>query len=143
MQSHASRHVVSEFLKDLHPDLSEPFPKVYLSTPFCSKKPYHNIGWYPSQGVITDEIALAYGRRGITKASGPASLHAQAMHVLQFISRMASTTLVHHHLPCLILQLVAVLALPDDVLESEDERAHALRIFNALLSTQVRVLCIP
>lgn len=77
MQSHASRHVVSEFLKDLHPDLSEPFPK----------------------GVITDEIALAYGRRGITK-------------------------------------LVAVLALPDDVLESEDERAHALRIFNALLSTQ-------
>jgi len=28
MQSHASRHVVSEFLKDLHPDLSLPFEKV-------------------------------------------------------------------------------------------------------------------
>lgn len=30
MQSHASRHVASEFLKDLHPDLSQPFPKVVL-----------------------------------------------------------------------------------------------------------------
>eukprot|EP00197_Chlamydomonas_leiostraca_P007726 CAMPEP_0202885606 /NCGR_PEP_ID=MMETSP1391-20130828/41748_1 /ASSEMBLY_ACC=CAM_ASM_000867 /TAXON_ID=1034604 /ORGANISM="Chlamydomonas leiostraca, Strain SAG 11-49" /LENGTH=353 /DNA_ID=CAMNT_0049568857 /DNA_START=134 /DNA_END=1192 /DNA_ORIENTATION=- len=77
MQSHASRHVASEFLKDLHPDLSEPFPK----------------------DVITEEIAIAYGRRGITK-------------------------------------LVAVLALPDDLLPDEDERAHALRMFNALLSTQ-------
>lgn len=45
MQSHASRHVVSEFLKDLHPDLSAPFPK----------------------GVIEDEIAEAYGRRSIPK----------------------------------------------------------------------------
>ncbi|GAX81056.1 hypothetical protein CEUSTIGMA_g8491.t1 [Chlamydomonas eustigma] len=45
MQSHASRRVCSEFLKDLHPDLSPPFPK----------------------GVIKDEIAVAYGRRGIIK----------------------------------------------------------------------------
>ncbi|GIL61933.1 hypothetical protein Vafri_16299 [Volvox africanus] len=45
MQSHASRHVVSDFLKDLHPDLSEPFPK----------------------GVISDEVAEAHGRRAIPK----------------------------------------------------------------------------
>ena len=45
MQSHASRHVVSERLEDRHPDRSPPFP----------------------QGIIEDEIALAYGRRGIKK----------------------------------------------------------------------------
>lgn len=45
MQSHASRHVCSERLEDRHPDRSLPFPK----------------------GVIEDEIALAYGRRGIKK----------------------------------------------------------------------------
>mmetsp|Transcript_30967 Transcript_30967/g.68609 ORF Transcript_30967/g.68609 Transcript_30967/m.68609 type:complete len:382 (+) Transcript_30967:207-1352(+) len=76
MQSHASRHVVSEFLKDLHPDQSPPFPK----------------------GIIQDEIAVAYGRRGITK-------------------------------------LIAVLALPAHELP-DTERAHALRVFNGLLSTQ-------
>ncbi|GFR47305.1 hypothetical protein Agub_g8992 [Astrephomene gubernaculifera] len=74
MQSHASRHVVSDFLKDLHPDLSQPFPK----------------------GVIADEVAEAHGRRAIPK-------------------------------------LIAVLALPD---LPDDQRAHALRIFNSLLSTQ-------
>eukprot|EP00955_Chlamydomonas_euryale_P097933 365115-Chlamydomonas_euryale.AAC.1 len=30
MQSHASRHVASEFLVDRHPDLSPPFPAVRL-----------------------------------------------------------------------------------------------------------------
>ncbi|MEW5319704.1 MAG: hypothetical protein WDW38_010842 [Sanguina aurantia] len=45
MQSHASRHVVSEFLKDLHPDLSPPTSKI----------------------VIQEEIAAAYGRRSIPK----------------------------------------------------------------------------
>ncbi|KAG2423925.1 hypothetical protein HYH02_015264 [Chlamydomonas schloesseri] len=74
MQSHSSRHVVSEHLKDLHPDLSEPFP----------------------QHVIEDEVAEAHGRRAIPK-------------------------------------LVAVLALPE---LPDDQRAHALRILNGLLSTQ-------
>lgn len=45
MQSHASRHVVSEHLKDLHPNQSSPFPT----------------------GIVKDEIATAYGRRGIRK----------------------------------------------------------------------------
>ncbi|GMH42144.1 hypothetical protein BSKO_10063 [Bryopsis sp. KO-2023] len=45
MQSHACRHVVSEFLKDLHPDYSPPTIK----------------------GVIPDEIAVAHGRRVIPK----------------------------------------------------------------------------
>lgn len=76
MQSHASRHVVSEFLKDLHPDLSPPFPTE----------------------IIKDEIAEAYGRRGVKK-------------------------------------LIDVLALPADALSHED-RAHALRVFKGLLSTQ-------
>ncbi|PNW86246.1 hypothetical protein CHLRE_02g078600v5 [Chlamydomonas reinhardtii] len=74
MQSHSSRHVVSEHLKDLHPDLSEPFPK----------------------HVIEDEVAEAHGRRAIPK-------------------------------------LVAVLALPE---LPDDQRAHALRVLNGLLSTQ-------
>lgn len=74
MQSHASRHVVSEFLKDLHPYLDPPFPKE----------------------VIKDEIAVAYGRRGTHK-------------------------------------LIAVLGLPE--LPDED-RAHCLRVFNDLLTTQ-------
>ncbi|KXZ47824.1 hypothetical protein GPECTOR_32g436 [Gonium pectorale] len=74
MQTHAPRHFVSDFLKDLHPDLSAPFPK----------------------GVIPDEVAEAHGRRAIPK-------------------------------------LIAVLALPE---LPDDQRAHALRIFNGLLSTQ-------
>ncbi|KAG2485009.1 hypothetical protein HYH03_016212 [Edaphochlamys debaryana] len=74
MQSHASRHVVSDYLKDLHPDLSEPFPTE----------------------VISDEVAEAHGRRAIPK-------------------------------------LIAVLAL-DEL--PDDKRAHALRVFNGLLSTQ-------
>eukprot|EP00798_Chlamydomonas_sp_ICE-L_P019287 gene19287-25931_t len=76
MQSHASRHVESEFLKDLHPDLSLPFPKE----------------------IIKDEIAEAYGRRGVQK-------------------------------------LIAVLDLPQADLP-DSERAHALRVFKGLLSTQ-------
>ena len=69
MQSHASRHVISERLEDLHPDRSAPFPK----------------------GVIKDEIAVAYGRRGIQKLIDVLSLpdeelpdesKAHALHVL-------------------------------------------------------------
>jgi hypothetical protein len=45
MQSHSSRHVVSEFLADLYPYNDAPFPK----------------------DVIPDEIAVGYGRRGIPK----------------------------------------------------------------------------
>lgn len=74
MQSHASRHVVSEFLKDLHPYLDPPFPKE----------------------VIKDEIAVAYGRRGTHK-------------------------------------LIAVLSLEE---LPDDDRAHCLRVFNSLLTTQ-------
>lgn len=66
----------SEFLQDLHPDLSPPFPK----------------------GVIKDEIAVAYGRRGIIK-------------------------------------LIDVLRLPAMELTHE-QRSHALRVLNGLLSTQ-------
>lgn len=76
MQSHASRHVVSERLKDLHPDLSDPFLKE----------------------IVKDEISIAHGRRGIQK-------------------------------------LIAVLALEPSEL-SDDERAHALRVFIGLLTTQ-------
>jgi hypothetical protein len=47
MQSHASRHVWSEFLSDLHPDLTAPFIK----------------------GAIPDEVANAYGRRTIPKVA--------------------------------------------------------------------------
>mmetsp|Transcript_26183 Transcript_26183/g.56787 ORF Transcript_26183/g.56787 Transcript_26183/m.56787 type:complete len:357 (-) Transcript_26183:77-1147(-) len=43
--THAARYGASEFLKDRHPDLSEPFPK----------------------GVIEEEIAIAFGRRHVPK----------------------------------------------------------------------------
>ena len=79
MQSHASRHVASEFLKDRHPDLSPPFPKVRLdcntvlhgSAPKIMSSPYHEY-WHAShqplwQDVIKDEIAIAFGRRGVQK----------------------------------------------------------------------------
>eukprot|EP00877_Chromochloris_zofingiensis_P005522 jgi/Chrzof1/14971/Cz09g22200.t1 len=45
MASHASRHIVSEHLQDRHPWQGQPFP----------------------QGVIRDEICVAYGRRCIPK----------------------------------------------------------------------------
>ncbi|KAL6761202.1 radial spike protein 8 [Haematococcus lacustris] len=90
MQSHASRHAVSEFLQQLHPELSPPFPK----------------------NVIADEVAEAFGRRSITK-------------------------------------LVDLLKLPAEELPHEI-RAHALRVFNGLLTTQEhkndainRGACIP
>ncbi|GFH14849.1 uncharacterized protein HaLaN_10975 [Haematococcus lacustris] len=90
MQSHASRHAVSEFLQHLHPELSPPFPK----------------------NVIADEVAEAFGRRSITK-------------------------------------LVDLLKLPAEELPHET-RAHALRVFNGLLTTQEhkndainRGACIP
>jgi hypothetical protein len=76
MQSHASIHVVSEFLKDLHPDLSEPFPKVSCShhgAANCSLcKP--SAALLPVQEVIKDEIAVAYGRRSVPKVTSTAWL---------------------------------------------------------------------
>uniref|UniRef100_A0A061SGA4 Radial spoke protein 8 n=1 Tax=Tetraselmis sp. GSL018 TaxID=582737 RepID=A0A061SGA4_9CHLO len=46
MQSHSSRHYVSEFLKDRHPNLDPPDAH---------------------KGVIPTEVAVAYGRRGAAK----------------------------------------------------------------------------
>ena len=48
MQSHASRHVASEFLKDRHPDLSPPFPKVGAAAAAkaawgCSAAPHESV----------------------------------------------------------------------------------------------------
>ncbi|KAG1668019.1 hypothetical protein FOA52_006552 [Chlamydomonas sp. UWO 241] len=75
MQSHASRHVASEFLKDRHPDLSPPFPS----------------------GVIPDEIAEAYGRKGVVKLVNVLSLPASDLsdekraHALRVLIGLLST----------------------------------------------------
>mmetsp|Transcript_2893 Transcript_2893/g.7784 ORF Transcript_2893/g.7784 Transcript_2893/m.7784 type:complete len:385 (-) Transcript_2893:448-1602(-) len=75
MQSHASRHVASEFLVDRHPDLSPPFPA----------------------GVIKDEIAEAYGRRSVRKLIDVLSLPAAELsdneraHALRVLLGMMTT----------------------------------------------------
>mmetsp|Transcript_34988 Transcript_34988/g.62909 ORF Transcript_34988/g.62909 Transcript_34988/m.62909 type:complete len:389 (-) Transcript_34988:967-2133(-) len=74
MQSHASRRVVSEFLADLHPDLSPPFVK----------------------GVIRTEIADAYGRRAIPKLITFLGLNAEIgdediTHALRVFNGLLST----------------------------------------------------
>lgn len=75
MQSHASRHVVSERLEDRHPDNSAPFPKA----------------------ALTDEIALAYGRRGVQKLVDVISLPDDALpddskaHALRVLLGLLST----------------------------------------------------
>ena len=69
MQSHASRHVASEFLKDRHPDLSPPFPKVFYITVVVVRlrcNAPEDSRW-SMQEVIKDEIAVAFGRRGVIK----------------------------------------------------------------------------
>ncbi len=92
MQSHASRHVCSEFLKDLHPDLSPPFPKVRstnsLRLGFAAARPLSDASSLlddTPQEPIKDEIAVAYGRRGIIKVrrvTGPTSAwHATHEHM--------------------------------------------------------------
>ncbi len=114
MQSHASRHVASEFLKDRHPDLSDPFPKVCgpLSNTFENCHDDAHL-----QEVIFDEIAVAYGRRGIQKVSTPA------------------WCMVHLTDTPPSMQLKDVLALPDESLADEN-RAHALRVLLGMLTTQ-------
>lgn len=94
MQSHASRHVASEFLKDLHPDLAPPFLKVQrphsLSAALLHaaySKASHDASaacgqrlclarglmWRVicplAQEIVKDEISVAHGRRGIQKVT--------------------------------------------------------------------------
>lgn len=93
-----------------------------------------------AQEIIKDEIAVAYGRRAITKARGDAGHPARgACHadmrtcgprVACLPARLTPFLPLHLH-----EQLIDVLALEETELP-DDERAHALRVFNGLLSTQ-------
>ncbi len=72
------------------------------------------------QDVIKDEVAVAYGRRSITKVCTASCSDIQ--HPCWFPHHWCS-------------QLIAVLALEEEELP-DNLREHALRIFNALLTTQ-------
>ncbi|KAF5842125.1 hypothetical protein DUNSADRAFT_9084 [Dunaliella salina] len=67
MQSHASRHVVSDFLKDLHPDLSPPgFPKEVIKDEIAVRR--------NSCEALASLALVLTGRSAIAKADGMASL---------------------------------------------------------------------
>ena len=85
MQSHASRHWVSEHLKDRHPDLS------------AAHVPYKN-GSTQTVDVIPTEVAISYGRRSVSKLvdvlklSGETEIpHTEHAHCLSVFIKELST----------------------------------------------------
>ncbi len=144
MQSHASRHVVSERLQDLHPDLSPPFLKVRLARETVvaggRSRAQHRqaVLAQRTQEVVKDEISVAFGRRGIQKVRGPAVAWADACRCTGALPPTARKD--RKRVRCSLfhacaLQLVDVLTLEPAEL-TDEQRAHALRVFIGLLSTQ-------